>query len=220
MDLVQIAAGKTLSSSAVFLLVTVLLLAAARRVSTAIILFALQSAIITAQVMATAYTEKSAEAWIVAAMVFALKVVAIPSALLWLVERLKTSRAIQPSVSRAKAVFITALMIFLSYAALQPYARESGVPEDALAAALALILTGSFLMVSQRKALMQIVGLLVLENGIFLAALTTTFGMPLIIEIGIFFDLVMGILIMGIFAFRIRDTFDHLDVTKLRRLRG
>jgi len=220
MDLVQIAAGKTLSSSAVFLLVTVLLLAAARRVSTAIILFALQSAIITAQVMATAYTEKSVEAWIVAAMVFSLKVVAIPSALLWLVERLKASRAIQPSVSGAKAVFITAFMIFLSYAAVQPYVRESRLPEDALAAAVALILTGAFLMVSQRKALMQIVGLLVLENGIFLAALTTTFGMPLVIEIGVFFDLLIGILIMGIFAFRIRDTFDHLDVTKLRRLRG
>jgi hydrogenase-4 component E len=220
MDLVQLAAGKTLSSSAVFLLLTVLLLAASRRVSTSIILFALQSAIITAQVMATAYTEKSAEAWVVAAMVFALKVVAIPSALLWLVKRLKAPRAIQPSISSAKAVFVAALMIFLSYAAVQPYARESAVPEDSLAAAVALILTGAFLMVSQRKAIMQIVGLLVLENGIFLAALTTTFGMPLVIEIGIFFDLLMGILIMGIFAFRIRDTFDHLDVTKLRRLRG
>ncbi|MGA2631136.1 MAG: hypothetical protein ABSG54_13100 [Terriglobia bacterium] len=67
---------------------------------------------------------------------------------------------------------------------------------------------------------MQIVGLLVLENGIFLAALATTFGMPLVIEIGVFFDLLMGILIMGVFAFRIRDTFEHLDVTRLRRLRG
>ncbi len=220
MDLVQFAAGKTLNSSAVFLIVTVLLLAAARRVSTSIILFALQSAIITAQVMATAYTEKSAEAWGVAAMVFVLKVVTIPSALLWLVKRLKTPRAIQPSISSAKAVFVVVLMIFLAYAAAQPFARESRVPEGILAAAISLILTGAFLMVSQRKALMQIVGLLVLENGIFLAALATTFGMPLVIEIGVFFDLLIGILIMGIFAFRIRDTFEHLDVTKLRRLRG
>jgi hydrogenase-4 component E len=75
-------------------------------------------------------------------------------------------------------------------------------------------------MVNHGKALMQIVGLLVLENGIFMAALTTTFGMPLVIEIGVFFDLLMGILIMGVFAFRIRDTFEHLDVSKLRRLRG
>ena len=220
MDLVQFAVGKTLSSSAVFLMLTVLLLAAARRVSTGIILFALQSAIITAQVMATAYTEKSAEAWVVAAMVFALKVVAIPSALLWLVERLKAPRASQQSFSSAKGVFVAALMFFLSYAAVQPYAREATFHEDNLAAAVALILTGAFLMVSQPKAILQIVGLLVLENGIFLAALATTFGMPLVIEIGVFFDLLMGILIMGVFAFRIRDTFDHLDVTRLRRLRG
>ena len=220
MDLVQFAVGKTLSSSAVFLMLTVLLLAAARRVSTGIILFALQSAIITAQVMATAYTEKSAEAWAVAAMVFALKVVAIPTALLWLVERLKAPRAGPQSFSSAKGVFVASLMIFLSYAAVQPYAREATFQEDNLAAAVALILTGAFLMVSQQKAIMQIVGLLVLENGIFLAALATTFGMPLVIEIGVFFDLLMGILIMGVFAFRIRDTFDHLDVTRLRRLRG
>ena len=220
MDLVQFAAGKTLSSSAVFLLVTVLLLAAAQRVSTSIKLFALQSAIITAQVMATAYTEKSAEAWVVAAMVFGLKVIAIPSTLLWLVERLKTRRTVEPTIGGAKAVFIAVFMIFLSYAAVQPYAQESDIAADALASAVALILVGAFLMVNRRKALMQIIGLLVLENGIFLAALATTFGMPLVIEIGIFFDLLMGILIMGIFAFRIRDTFDHLDVTKLRRLRG
>ncbi|HEV2348326.1 MAG TPA: hydrogenase [Terriglobia bacterium] len=220
LNLVHLAVGKTLSSSAVFLFLTVLLLAASRRVSTSIVLFALQSAIITAQVMATAYTEASTEAWVVAALVFTLKVVTIPSALLWLVKRLKASRGIKPAIGSGAAVFVAALMIFLSYLAVQPYARASRIPEDTLAAAVALILTGAFLMVSHRTALMQIVGLLVLENGIFLAALTTTFGMPLVIEIGVFFDLLMGILIMGVFAFRIRDTFEHLDVTRLRRLRG
>lgn len=220
MEVVQLAVGKTLSSSAVFLLVTALLLAAARRVSTSIVLFGLQSAIITAEVMATAYTERSTAAWVVAAMVFILKVVAIPSALLWLVKRLKTPRSMQSSIGSAKAVSVVVLMIFLSYAAVQPYTRETRIPAGTLAAAVALILTGAFLMVSRPKALMQIVGLLVLENGIFLAALATTFGMPLVIEIGVFFDLLMGLLIMGVFAFRIRDTFEHLDVTKLRRLRG
>ena len=220
MDIVNFAAGTTLSSSAVFLLVSVLLLAAARRVQAGIILFALQSAIITAQVMATAYLEKSAEAWIIAGMVFAVKVVGIPSAMLWLVGKLKTPRGIRSQMSTAQCVFVAVLMIFLSYAAVQPYARGTRVPADALAASVALILTGAFLMVSRPQALMQILGLLVLENGICLAALTTTFGMPLVVEIGIFFDVVVGILIMGVFAFRIRDTFDHLDVSRLRRLRG
>jgi hydrogenase-4 component E len=220
MDVVQIAVGKTLGSSAVFLVLTVLALAAVRRVSTAIYLFAFQSAIITALVIATAYMEKSAEAWIVAAMVFGLKVLAIPYALLWLVERLKAPRAVTAFTSTAQSLFIAVLMVFISYSVVRPFAHDARVPEDVLAAAVALVLTGGFLMVSCRKALMQVVGLLVLENGIFLAALTTTFGMPLVIEIGVFFDLVMGIVIMGVFAFRIRDTFEHMDVAKLRSLRG
>ena len=220
MDLIHLAAGQALSSSAVFLLVSVLLLAAARRVTAGIFLFGLQSAIITAQVMATAYLEKSTETWLVAGLVFTVKVVAIPSALLWLVGRLKTTRGVQSQMSTAQCVFVAVLMIFLSYAAVQPYVRGTGVAQDALAASVALILTGAFLMVSRPQALMQILGLLVLENGIFLAALTTTFGMPLVIEIGVFFDVIVGILIMGVFAFRIRDTFDHLDVSRLRRLRG
>jgi hydrogenase-4 component E len=113
-----------------------------------------------------------------------------------------------------------AALILLSFFAVAPYAKTLRLDEDMLAAAIALLLAGAFLMVSRKKALMQVMGLLVLENGILLAALTTTFGMPLVIEIGIFFDLLMGVFLMGLFVFRIRDTFEHLDVSKLRRLRG
>ena len=149
-----------------------------------------------------------------------MKVVAIPYALLWIVREIKTVREVMSSTTAAQSVFITAGLILLSFFAVQPYARTLRVDENMLAASIALVLTGAFLMVSRKKALMQVVGLLVLENGIFLAALITTFGMPLIIEIGISFDLLMGVFLMGLFVFRIRDTFDHLDVSKLRRLRG
>jgi hydrogenase-4 component E len=117
-------------------------------------------------------------------------------------------------------VFIGVGLILLSLLVVQPYVRTLRIQEDMLGAAVALVLTGCFLMVSRKRALTQVVGLLVLENGIFLAALTATSGMPLVIEIGIFFDLLMGVFLMGLFVFRIRDTFDHLDVSKLRRLRG
>jgi len=220
MGLVDIAAAKALGSSAVFLFLLLLMLAAARRISTAILLFAAQSAVITAQVLATAYIQKSAEAYIVAGLVFAVKVLGIPYALFRLVDRLKSPRDVKASVGTAGSVFVVAALIFLSFTGVETYIRDLRVAANTLPAAVALILTGSFLMVSRKKALMQVLGLLVLENGIFLAALTTTFGMPLVIEIGIFFDLVMGVFLMGIFAFRIRDTFEHLDVSRLRRLRG
>lgn len=220
MEFADVAAVKVVSTSAVFLMMTIVLLAVARRISTSILVFGLQSAIITAQVAGTAYLERSAEAWVVAGLIFVFKVLGIPYAFFRLVEKLKSRRDVQAATTPAQSVFIVVIMIFVSYAAVRSYAFGIRVPEDALAAAVALILTGAFLMVSRRKALMQMLGLLVLENGIFLAALTTTFGMPLIIEMGILFDVLIGLLLMGIFAFRIRDTFEHLDVSRLRRLRG
>jgi hydrogenase-4 component E len=219
-DLIGIASGKVLSSFSVFLFLTILLLAVARRISTSILLFSLQSAVITAEVLATAFQEKLPEAYVVGALVLIIKVILIPRAFFSLTKRLKTVRDVKASTTPAQSVFAVAAIIYLSYAAVHSYGQAVHVPDDALAAAVSLILTGAFLMVSRKKALMQMLGLLVLENGIFLAALITTFGMPLVIEIGIFFDILIGLLLMGIFTFRISDTFEHLDVSKLRRLRG
>ena len=220
MGLVGIATEKVLTSFSVFLFLTILLLAVARRISTSVLLFSLQSAIITAEVLATGFQEKLAEAYVVGILVFVIKVVAIPRAFFVLTKRLKAVRDVKASTTPTQSVFVVVAIIYLSYAAVHSYGGAVHVPDDALAAAVSLILTGAFLMVSRKKALMQVLGLLVMENGIFLAALITTFGMPLVIEIGIFFDILMGLLLMGIFTFRISDTFEHLDVSKLRRLRG
>ncbi len=220
MGLIELAVAKALASSAVFLFITVLMMATAKRVSTCIVLFAVQSAVMTAQILAIAWAGKSIEAYAVATLVLSVKVVGIPYALFRIVRDLKAPQDVTSSTTASQSVFIMAGLILLSFFAVQPYAKTLRVDEDMLAAAVALLLTGAFLMVSRKKALMQVIGLLVLENGIFLAALTTTFGMPLVIEIGIFFDLLMGVLLMGLCVFRIRDTFEHLDVSKLRRLRG
>ncbi len=188
MGLVELAATKALASSAVLLFITVLLMASARRISTCILLFGAQCAVLTSQILAEAFVHKSPEAYVIAGMVFLIKVLAIPYALFRIVERLNAPRDAASSTTSAQSVFIAVGLILLSFFAVQPYVRALAVDEDMLAAAVALILTGMFLMVSRKKALMQVVGLLVLENGIFMAALITTFGMPLIVEIGIAFD--------------------------------
>jgi len=220
MPVVQIVAAKALSSAAILIFLTLLLLASAKRLSTCVVLFGFQSAVLAANVLAVAYVYHTAEAWAVAAMVIAVKVVGIPYALLRMIDKLQVARHVESSIKPALSVFITVGMILLSFSAVQTYLADLQFPKETMAAAIALILSGAFLMVSRKKAIMQIVGLLVLENGIFMAALTTTFGMPLIIEIGVVFDLIVGVFLMGIFAFRIRDTFEHLDVSRLRRLRG
>lgn len=220
MGLVELAAAKTLASSAVFLFITVLLIAAAKRTSACIMLFGVQCAVIAAQVMAAAFMHHSREAYVVAAMVFVVKVLAIPYALLRITRQLSVPEDVSASTTSAQSVYIASALILLAFVVVQPYVRALALDGEMLAAATAVVLTGAFLMVSRKQALMQVIGLLVLENGIFLAALTTTFGMPLVIEMGIFFDLLMGVLLMGVFVFRIRDTFEHVDVSRLRRLRG
>lgn len=85
---------------------------------------------------------------------------------------------------------------------------------------VSVVLIGLFFMISRKKAIGQIIGFVVIENGTFLTAMLLTSGMPMIVEFGIFFDLLTAVLIMGIFVFRINETFEHIDINKLRNLRG
>ncbi len=85
---------------------------------------------------------------------------------------------------------------------------------------MSVVMLGLFFMISRKKAIGQIVGFLVIENGMFLAAMLTTEGMPMFVELGLFFDLLTAFLIMGIFVFKINDTFDSIDINKLKNLKG
>ena len=75
-------------------------------------------------------------------------------------------------------------------------------------------------MISRKKAIGQIIGFLVIENGLFITALFATQGMPFIIDMGIFVDLLSGVMIMGIMVFRINEKFDSISIDKLNNLRG
>jgi hydrogenase-4 component E len=85
---------------------------------------------------------------------------------------------------------------------------------------ISVILIGLFFMISRKKAIGQIIGFLVMENGLFTTAILTTNGMPMIVELGLFFDVLTAVLIMGILVFRINENFDSIDINKLRNLKG
>ncbi|HEX7627473.1 MAG TPA: hypothetical protein VF354_00945, partial [Candidatus Methanoperedens sp.] len=90
----------------------------------------------------------------------------------------------------------------------------------ALSASMSLVSIGLFIMISRKKALMQMLGILIMENGLFLGAISLTNGMPLLVELGIFFDVLIGVLIMGILIFRINKTFESIDTDLLKTLIG
>jgi hydrogenase-4 component E len=91
---------------------------------------------------------------------------------------------------------------------------------NTLPIAISLFLIGFFNVLNRRKALNQVLGLLSMENGLFLAAISLTYGVPLIVEVGIFFDVLVAVMVLGILVYRIGETFDSIDVSKLRRLKG
>jgi hydrogenase-4 component E len=84
---------------------------------------------------------------------------------------------------------------------------------------MSLVFSGMLLMLTRRLAISQIIGFLVMENGIYLFALTQTRGMPMIVEMGVLLDVLVGVMITGLLLFNIKKSFEHIDVTQLTDLR-
>lgn len=89
-----------------------------------------------------------------------------------------------------------------------------------LVSSISVVLIGLFFIISRKKAIGQIVGLLVIENGLFVTALFATNGLPFIVDMGIFVDLITSVMILGIMVFRINDRFETIDIDKLNKLKG
>ena len=89
-----------------------------------------------------------------------------------------------------------------------------------LGIALACVLLSFLMMITRAKAVPQVIGFLAMENGLFFAATTAaTYGMPMVVELGIALDVLIGVLILGVFMFQIREQFDSLDIRHLEKLK-
>ncbi|MBI2067571.1 MAG: hydrogenase [Deltaproteobacteria bacterium] len=86
-------------------------------------------------------------------------------------------------------------------------------------AALSIVLIGLFLLISRTKAISQVIGFLVLDNGIFLFGMTLVAEFPMTVELGVLLDLLVGVFVMGIMIYHINRTFDHIDTGALATLR-
>jgi hydrogenase-4 component E len=168
-----------------------------------------------------ALNQHEPDLYIIAALLFVLKVCLIPYLLYGIVKRINTDQNlglfINPQLSLLLALVFTYLSwVFASHLAVYGSAILRGI----LAVAFFVVLTGMFLMIFRMTALAQIIGLLVMENGLFLLASTVSGGMPFFVEIAIFFDVFVSVLIMGFFVYRISKLFTHIDVNKLSSLKG
>jgi hydrogenase-4 component E len=158
--------------------------------------------------------------WVIAGITIVVKAVVLPWLLIRVVKRIQIPRDIEPvipiNVTLALAAGIVVLAFHLSGSLGQVRQAITG---NALPVGIALILIGVLVMAARRKALVQMVGLFASENGIFFTAMAVSQGMPLIIEIGVILDVVLGALVMGILVLRVRSSVDT-DIADLENLKG
>ncbi len=182
--------------------------------------FQWQSAAITALFVLIGYFGHDAELYFVALFFFVLKVFLLPRYLQRMEQRFGSEREVQPYVNVATSLILAGLLVLLAYAITRPLVQVSTLPtRDGLPLAMGLIFVGLFVVVTRKKALTQIVGFLVLENGIALLAALGTFGIPLIVELGVFLDVLLGFLVMQVFVYQIHGTFESIDVEQLSELK-
>lgn len=185
-----------------------------------VVAFRWQSAVLAAMFVMIGYFGADSELYFVAAFFLALKVEIIPRYLARLEKLVGAERESQPYVNIATSLIIAGLLVLLAYAVTRPLVLASALPtRGGLPLAVGLIFVGLFVIISRKKALTQVVGFLVLENGITLLAALGTFGIPLIVELGVFLDVLMGFLVMQVFIYHIHGTFESIDVEQLSQLK-
>ena len=183
-------------------------------------IFALQSLLLAAIAAVVGYAYEAWHVYVIAVLTIAGKVLFLPWRLERLVRQIKIEQEIHPFVNMPASMLICGALTVLAYVVARPITSLERLGNNTLAVAIALLLTGFFLMINRRKAITQVLALLTMENGVMLAAIAlTTYGMPLVVEIGIFFDVVIAVMVLGILVFRIRETFASMDVSKLNELK-
>jgi len=162
------------------------------------------------------------EIYVAAGLTLVIKSIVIPKVLTYVTRKLEIKFKLEtnPYLSIRASVLVSAFLVALSYFLTQQIPFKSDQIVNAyLPVSVAQFFIGLFVLVNRRTVLSQVVGLLIIENGLFLFAMALTHGVSLLIEIGIFIDILVGIVISSILLFRISRTFDSLDVGKLENLR-
>lgn len=158
---------------------------------------------------------------VVGGLTLIIKVITLPLVLYKIIGRVNADREIPVSIGPVSSLFAGVLIIGLTYAYVVPILlRDIRIGGTLLPVALSSIILGCFYMVSRRSVLSQIMGIIFIENGLFLSALAIMGGMPLFIELGIFFDVLVGALVMGAITYKIKDNFETLDTNELTKLKG
>jgi hydrogenase-4 component E len=214
-------AAQLITLLAAGMLVIQLLMVVQGMLLTNIRLFALQSLMLAAIAAIIAFFHSATHVYWVAGLTVVGKVIFLPWLLNRQVRRMQIEQEIAPMLNSSASMLLCGGFTLLGYVVARPFTSLERLGNNTLGVAITLLLTGFFLMFNRRKAITQVLALLTVENGVMLAAVAlTTYGMPLVVELGIFFDVMVAVMVLGLLVYRIRETFSSMDVSKLSQLKG
>lgn len=212
--------GQLINLFAALLLLLAFAMLTQRRILSLINLFALQGLVLTLSTLVVAYTTQQGHLYVSAAVTLGLKVVALPWFLYWLIHKLNVRWDVESVVNIPVQMLIGIALAIFAFNLAAPISQMAGtITKSALGIALACILLSFLMMITRRKAVSQVIGFLAMENGLFFAATSATYGMPMVVELGILFDVLVAALVFGVFFFHIRETFESLDIHHLEKLK-
>jgi len=215
----------SLASQFVNLLAALLLLIAfamlsQRRILTLIHLFAWQGVALSASTFIVAGSTGQTHLYFSAALTVLLKVILIPWVLHRLIDRLNVKWDVETLINIPTTMLIGIGLAIFAFALATPISQMANtLTRSTLGIAMASVLLSFLMMIVRRKAVPQVIGFLAMENGLFFAATSATYGMPLVVELGVALDVLVGTFIFGIFFFHIREQFDSLEIRHMEKLK-
>lgn len=191
-----------------------------RRILSMIHLFTAQGVTLTLATIVVGVVTHQPHLYLSAFLTFVLKVLLIPRLLHRVVDRLDIRWETETLINVPTTMLIGILVVIFAFNLAMPISRlSSALASGTLGIALACILLSFLTMITRSKAVPQVIGFLAMENGLFFAATSATYGMPMVVELGVALDVLIGVLILGVFLFQIREQFDSLDIRHLERLK-
>ncbi len=200
------------------LLLTVFAMLSIRRIFSMIRIFVLQGVILSASTLTVGLVAGERHLLLQAGFTFVLKAVVLPVLLFHLIRRLRLRGDVEVVLNVPVTMVAGILLVIFSFAVASPLARMAmTVSRGLIGVGLATVLLSFLVVLTRRKAVTQVLGLLSLENGLLFSATNATYGMPMIVELGVALDVLVGTLLFGVFFFQIRDNFEKLDLDRLER---
>ena len=191
-----------------------------RRILSLINLFAAQGFVLVLSTLVVAYSTHQSHLYYSALLTLVLKVLLLPWIMHRLIRALNVRWDVETLINIPATMLIGIVLVIFAFALAAPISEMANTLTRAtLGIAMASILLSFLMMIVRRKAVPQVIGFLAMENGLFFAATSATYGMPMVVELGIALDVLVGTFIFGIFFFHIREQFDSLDIRHMEKLK-